>query len=142
MKYLKSYENSSYNWKNIYEKNGKLYINLYSLSNEMEKSVFGKDKYIIAEKEVEYYKLVKKLMIDKVITFSCTDCIEDKHTGICENIDFEGGFEEDNDHAFQLEFIKIKLEGSEDFHNIDDDLVIIHTDIDPKLYRETEKYNL
>jgi hypothetical protein len=50
------------------------------------------DKMLVGKMENEYINLVKKLLIDKVITFSCGDCSED-HTGICEYVEFLSGFE-------------------------------------------------
>ena len=138
MKYLRSYEGYNYEWKSIIKKNNKLYVHLYILASEMEMSV--DDEHNITERETEYFTLVKKLMIGKVITFSSADSDVDK--GICEDIEFHSGFEFIDDDKFQIEYIQIRLENMEYAENIDDDLVIIHTEIDPDVYRETKKYNL
>ena len=141
MKYIKTYEGYGYEWKNIYEKDGKLYIHLYKLASEMEESAKG-DKYIVAKKENEYCKLVKKLLRGNVITFSCADCSKKEHTGICDRVEFHSGLDSTPDDVFQLEYIHIKLENMKGDENIEDDKVIVHLDTDPEIYRETQKYNL
>ena len=137
MKYIKSYENHSFKWKNIWKKDGKLHVSVYALANEMEKSITYKDtpgsaidprKVAISEKEREYVHLVRHLLEGKVITFSCSDCYpSDWHTGICDKVEFHGGFEYESEDRFQVEDI---------------DEVVVHLDIDPEMYRDSKKYNI
>ena len=154
MKYIKTYEIHKVfsKWKNIWEKDGKLHVSLYALANEMEESITYKDtpgsaidphKVAISEKEREYVHLVRHLLEGKVITFSCSDCYpSDWHTGICDKVEFHGGFEDESEDRFQVEHIQIKLEDLKEPHNIDIDEIVVHLDIDPEMYRDSKKYNI
>lgn len=139
MKHLKIYEGFNYKWKNIYEENNKLYINLYKLIAEMEKT----NPIDVSEMEKEYIKLVKGILIGRVITFSSDD-IGGNVTDICENVSFYSGFDDStiNDSNFQINFIRIQVEDFDDEFNLDDDKIEVHLDITAKEFRERKKYNL
>jgi hypothetical protein len=142
MKHLKSYESTSkYNWKNIYEEDGKLYINVYKLIYEMEETVRDLGKNEILKKEDEYRYLLETSFIGKVISFQCSDCGE-THTGICEDVEFHTGFEDPGNNRFQVDFIQFVIEDIDDSHAIDDDKITVHLDIDPELYRNIKRYNI
>jgi hypothetical protein len=140
MKHLKIYEIFDYKWKNIEEKNDKLYVNLYGLANEMS-SVAKGNKPLLVKMESEYFDLVRKLLIGKVITFTGED---DDITGVCDDVVFHSGFGPPSDEDdFQFQYIEVKTENMEDGENIEDeDKVIIHLDIDPIFFRSSHKYNL
>lgn len=148
MKYLKLYESHPYNWKNITEKNNKLFINIYQLASEMEDSLNFKKILTLnetqigrlREKEQEYIKLVKKLLVDKIITFNSS--YEANLTGICKDVEFHSGFGDASPNGFQFEYINIILEDEEEEFDIGDEDVIVHLDIDPNVYRDSKKYNL
>lgn len=154
MKYLKFYESHPYNWKNIIEKNGKLYINIYALSSEIEETLnfkedqilTNKEKDALRNKEKEYRNLIRKLLIENVITFDSS--YEDNITGICEDVEFHSGFGDAKPNGFQFEYINIKIENLNNDEELDEALdigdedVIIHLDVDPNVYRDSKKYNL
>lgn len=154
MKYLKFYESHPYKWENITEKNGKLYINIYQLASEMEDSLKYKDDQILTKiekekliaKEKEYRNLIRKMLLDNVITFDSS--YEDNITGICEDVEFHSGFGDARANGFQFEYIHIKIENltnDEELDNaldIGDDVVIVHLDIDSDVFRDSKKYNL
>lgn len=156
MRYIRTYEGYGYKWENIIEKDGKLYIQVYELANEMEKyankeretkkfsrggySIPDDDKIII-EYDDEYRRLIKKLLTGKVVTFSCVDCEETEHTGICEFVGIYPGIEAGDDDTFRTSHIQIDIENLEYSHNLEGD-VIVHLDIDPEIYKNSSKYNL
>lgn len=151
MKYIKLFEYEwflgSQTYDSIKNVDGELHVSLYELANEMENSVEDIYPETMVKKEEEYFKLVRKLLIGNVITFSCADCNENSHTGICDNVHFSSGDFSDGDGAdnteamFQTQFIHISTEDMNDSHSIEDDDVTIHND-DPDLYRNMKKYNL
>lgn len=138
MKHIKLYEGFGYKWKNIYEEDGNLYINLYKLADEIQFDAIN-NKYDLVKIESDYYDLVRKLLIGKVITFYSEEY--GVITNICDKIEFYAGFGK-IEGRFKLGFIEIKTENIEDSDNIDDDKVIIHLNIEPDLFRSTQKYNL
>ena len=154
MKYLKFYESHPYKWENITEKNGKLYINIYQLASEMEDSLNYKEDQILdddqiqnlREKEKEYMALIRKILVNNVITFDSS--YEDNITGICEYVEFHSGFGDARANGFQFEYIHIKIENLtndeelDDALDIGDDVVIVHLDIDSDVFRDSKKYNL
>lgn len=151
MKYIKLFEwfgkqHPNYEWKNITIEDGNIVVYVYDLADEMERTVLGTNKYIIKEKEDEYINLVKKLLLGKVITFTCTECREDTHTGICERVEFVGngypGGPQSPDDRFDIAAISIELEDSDMDHNLESDKIIIHLDIDPQIYRDSKDYNI
>ena len=143
-------------WKNIFQKGDKLYINLYKLSDEMfefankerETKKFSRggysipdDKTIISDMDDQYRKIIRKLLTNKVISFDDSD--SGSHFGICFNVSFESGptgFPVD-EYVFQFEYLAIKLEGDDEYYNVDDE-VIVHLDIDPEQYKLRTKFNL
>lgn len=158
MKYIKTYENHNYKWNNITEKDGKIYINSYKLVNEMQNAAnktrenrkytrggysIPDDVDIMLNMEEEYRNLITKLLKNKVISFD--DCDFRSHFGICYNISFESGpftFDETIDKdTFQFEWLSIKLDGSDEYYNVDEE-IIVHLDIDPKIYKIGNKYNI
>jgi len=146
MKYLHLFENQNesypYEWENIVQKGNKLYIYVYELANEMESDVAGKGKEELVKMEHTYYKLIRNLLIGKVITFDCEEC-SIEHTGICDTVGFSSGrYEEGSDDTFQVQFVHISTEDIDDQHNIEDEEIIVHLDIDPETYRTANKYNL
>ena len=146
MKHLKVFEAyKNYKWNNIYQKGDKLYIHVYNLSHEM-LDTLGKNPDDRFDQDVhnlenEYCELIEELLEGKVITFSCSDCSVN-HTGVCEYIYFESGFQPAENGFFEAEYLQIKLEESSETHNIDDDKIIVHLDGDPELYRNINKYNI
>jgi len=75
MKYIKLFEYEwflgSQTYDSIEEIDGELHVHLYDLANEMENSVEDIYPETMVKKEKEYFDLVRKLLIGKVITFSC-----------------------------------------------------------------------
>lgn len=139
-------QHPDYGWKNITTEGNRMCVYVYDLANEMEKTVAHSDKYAVKAKEDEYFALVKKLLIGKVISFTCTDCDDGKHTGVCDDVEFDGcGYPGGPDvpvDVFDLGYIRLRLEGMDEAHAIDDDKIIVHLDIDPEIYRSAEKYNV
>ena len=148
MKHLRTYESigltKDFGWKNIFEKDGDLYVRLYKLANEMQETVVGKPRYKVIMMEDYYVKLVRELLMDRLITFDCDECGKNKHTGICTKIEFSGGLENNKpDDDFELEYIHIKTDNFRDAHGIDDDLVIVHFwNVDKDTFQVANKYNL
>ena len=155
MKYLKTYEEYRFKWNGIVEKDGNLYISLYKLANEMEESANNEretkkfvrggyyipdDKNIVKDKEEYYIRFVKKLLIDKLITFDSEDYGKNL-TGICKDVIFDGGFEAKPENTFNIEHIHISLDSLEDEASIYEE-VIVHSDEDAEQYKLRTKFNL
>ena len=99
---FKIFESIKYGWENIYEKDGELRVDVYNLSSEMERTVEDLGKDAVVKKEDEYRYLVETLLLGKVISFECSDCDSGTHTGICDDVEFHGGFEDQPDNKFQF----------------------------------------
>ena len=152
MKYLKTYEiyNAVYPafsaslWNNISVKNDILTINVYQLANEMLNSIDenpdNRDEKEVEKMEKEYTDLVGKLLFQKVISFSCGNCLS-HHKDVCDDITFEGGFQEPEKGFFYVDNISLKLL-DDNWHNVDDEKIIVYLNEDPELYKATNKYNL
>jgi hypothetical protein len=154
-KFNKTYENyealypafSASFWNNIEVKDNIITANIYKLANEMLDSINenpdDRDKDEVKKMEQEYIQLIRGLLVGKVISFECSDCKVSKHKGVCQNILFENGILSSPDKGFfDIEYIQIKLENTDDYHNIEDDEFKIYLNEDPELYRATSKYNL
>jgi hypothetical protein len=139
MKHVKVYELFDYKWKNIEEKDGKVYLNLYDLSHEME-AFANKNRDAIVKMESEYKDLIRKLLIGNVITFSSDEY--DEITDICDDVEFHSGFGTPDEYDFQFQHIQIKTEDLEEATNIDDDKVIIHLDSYGEIFKKSKKFNL
>jgi len=157
MKYIKTFEDYGYRWKNIIEKDGNLYINLHQLIFEMENHAnkvrenkkltrggysIPDDNKIVSDMETEYITLVRNLIENKVISFNDPDF--GSHYGLCTNVSFESGpFTEDskNDSIFQFEYISIKIDNEEDYYNVDEE-VIVYLDLDSEMYKTKSKFNI
>ena len=169
MRYIKTFENFDDNfvflqqskfWKNIFQKGDKLHIHIYELANEMESYAnkqketkkFARggysipdDKSIVREMENEYINLVKKLLKGKVISFDDADF--GSHFGICDSVSFDsnsapGSPDTPDDNTFNTNFVQIMMMNSDrDWLNVDDE-VIVHLDIDPEEYKNTDKFNI
>ena len=146
MKYIKTYEDKKYGYNNIVEKDGKLHIYVYQLAKEMEESVVQNNKSALnpfAIKEKEFVNLVRKLLVGKVISFSCGDCYPwTWHTGVCDYVDFDSDFLGEDKNGFMINFISIKLEDFREPHSIDIDEIIVDLNIDADTFRNANKYNL
>jgi hypothetical protein len=160
MKFIKTYEGYGYKWKNIVEKNDKLYINLYQLAREMEYSANNEREFkklrrghystpsdieIISNQECEYRNLIFKLLIDKVISFE--DENSNSHFGICDRISFESGpsgFVKEIQYTFQFEYISIRIYEEDEWYNVGagNKDVIVHLNIDPEIYKNNIKFNI
>jgi len=158
MKNLKLYEEYNiYKWKNIKKIKDKIYINIYQLADEMERTIINnRDSELVVEMEKEYCKLLGKLLKGKVVTFIPDDSYGtyyNKHetTGICRSISFfsnpydsEYLGNEENQYYFSVDSMSIYLEDDDESYTIsnDEELIIIHSDIDPNFYRDTRNFNL
>lgn len=150
MKNLKLYEEYNiYKWKNIKKIKDKIYINIYQLADEMERTIINnRDSELVVEMEKEYCKLLGKLLKGKVVTFIPDDSYGtyyNKHetTGICRSISFFSN-PYDIGYYFSVDSMSIYLEDDDESYIIsnDEELIIIHSDIDPNFYRDTRNFNL
>lgn len=153
MKNLKLYEEYNiYKWKNIKKIKDKIYINIYQLADEMERTIINnRDSELVVKMEKEYFKLLGKLLKGKVVTFIPDYYNKHETTGICRSISFftnpydsEYLGNEENQYYFSIDSMSIYLEDDKESYTIsnDEELIIIHSDIDPNFYRDTKIFNL
>lgn len=158
MKHLKLYEQYSktiFKWKNIQKVDEKIYVNVYQLLEEMYNSIIDTtDSEIVEKKEKEYINLISKLFKGNVITFEPNDSYntyDDKVTGICDRVTYFSppdilNDDDDVNYTFAIDSIGLFLKYDEDYNEYilsnDDDLVVVHMDIDPKIYKMMKQYNL
>jgi hypothetical protein len=127
-------------WENIREEDSNLYVDLYSLSHEMEEKADG-DVDKIRYYEDLYCDTIRDLLEGKVITLDSED-LDEPLKCVCEEVEFEGGHLPKGDDEFQLEFIHIKFEDENMTYGVGQEPIIVHLNEDPDVYRNTKKYNL
>lgn len=156
MNYLKTYEDYSEltdytktimdeiektNWKNIFEEDGNMYVNLFELGVEMLESIDTSDKYLVEQLETYYRDFLKDLIENAVITFYSEEEGKDI-TGICEEVIFDvDNFSDLPDDTFQIDGISFKINGISEPLYVSDEKIKI-TNIDPKVFISSKKYNL
>jgi hypothetical protein len=157
MKYIKKFENKldinrlTNKWKSIKYIDDILYVNVYNLCDEFEKTITSHETRY--EKEVEYYDLIENLIKGKLIEFYD---ITEKVKGICDGVTFRSsdvGFgiqdydeddeDDDNPYYINLSHMILNVEGSNVNHVIsEDDTIKIYSDQEKEYFEYTIKYNL